>query len=52
MPCSTDHSDEVEAETVSATWKAELDGSGIVQLEPDYSDHGRVWGEVLTEPAL
>lgn len=44
--------EEGEAETVSATWKAELDGSGIVQLEPDYSDHGRVRGEVLTEPAL
>jgi hypothetical protein len=44
--------EEGEAETVSATWEAELDGSGTVQLEPDYSDHGRVRGEVLTEPAL
>ena len=42
--------DEGEAETLGATWEAELDGSGTVDVEPDYSDHGRVREAVLADP--
>ena len=42
--------DEGEAETLGATWEAELDGSGTVDVEPDYSDHGRVRAAVLADP--
>ena len=39
-----------EAETLGATWEAELGGSGAVEVQPDYSTYGRVRGEVLTSP--
>lgn len=42
--------EEGETETLGAAWEAELDGSGTVEVQPDYSDHGRVRGEVLTTP--
>ncbi len=38
---------EGEAETLGATWEAELGGSGTVEVQPDYSTYGRVRGEVL-----
>ena len=39
-----------EAETLGAAWEAGLGGSGTVEVQPDYSDHGRVRGEVLAAP--
>jgi hypothetical protein len=39
-----------EAEALGSTWRAELGGSGTVEVQPDYSTYGRVRGEVLTGP--
>ncbi|NGN91562.1 hypothetical protein G5C66_02250 [Nocardioides sp. KC13] len=39
-----------EAESLGETWEAALGGSGTVEVQPDYSDHGRVRGEVLAAP--
>lgn len=39
-----------EAETLRATWEAELGGSGTVEVQPGYSTYGRVRGEVLASP--
>ena len=41
---------EGEAESLGAAWGAELGGSGVVEVQADYSDFGRVHGEVLTAP--
>ncbi|GGR46293.1 hypothetical protein GCM10010197_09960 [Nocardioides luteus] len=40
-----------EAEALYRDWREGVGGAGVVEVEPDYSDHGRVRGEVLSASA-
>ncbi|MEI7055022.1 hypothetical protein WBG06_04330 [Nocardioides sp. CCNWLW239] len=39
-----------EAADLAADWENELGGAGTVEIDPDYSDHGRVRAAVLADP--
>lgn len=39
-----------EAAALAADWENELAGAGTVEIDPDYSDHGRVRAAVLADP--
>lgn len=39
--------DEGETEAFARTWAEQLGEAGTVEVDPDYSDHGRVRGEVV-----
>jgi hypothetical protein len=43
--------EEGEAEALSRAWKEQLGPAGAVEIDPGYSDHGRVRGELLAAPA-
>lgn len=40
-----------EATSLSRAWDKELGGAGSVEVDADYSDHGRVRGELVAAPA-
>lgn len=40
-----------ETETVSREWEKQLGRAGTVEIDPTYSDHGRVRAEVRVDPA-
>jgi hypothetical protein len=40
-----------EATALSRAWEKELGGAGSVEVDADYSDHGRVRGELVAAPA-
>ena len=43
--------EEGETESLTRKWERELGGAGTVEVDADYSDHGRVRAAVLADPA-